>query len=127
MTTNEQARADHKCGACGGLGRIDKPHRIGGSSFYDGYATLVFCPVCLGSGRISDRMPAADAMADAETLLNLSYTEPKDWAAEAWNTGGFIRWYLDRENGICEPEYLAVVAESAARAAFRAVPGLRGE
>lgn len=29
---------------------------------------FVPCPVCLGSGRISDRIPVADALADAETV-----------------------------------------------------------
>jgi hypothetical protein len=64
--SSEQTRAAarHACDACGGTGVLwcGRPHR-GGRCLAD-----VRCPVCLGAGRISDRMPVADAIADAETL-----------------------------------------------------------
>ena len=55
MTTSEQVRADHACEACGGIGMR-----------YDESRNHPDCRTCLGSGRISDRMPAADALADEQ-------------------------------------------------------------
>lgn len=93
----------HECAACGGSG-----------SEWDGDIDYV-CPVCLGAGRISDKMSVRDAVADAETLG----TE----IAEAS--------YLVRTLGLLHKrtgELAAVLyARGAARAAFRAVPGLRGD
>ena len=77
MTTSEQA-TEHTCGACGGSGnpkpcecrvrRCYVPHDECDCGCSKGIAGGHACPVCLGAGRISDRMPAADAMVDAETL-----------------------------------------------------------
>jgi len=115
MTTNEQARADHECSACGGHGKAHDPAYV---RVYDCAA----CPVCLGSGRISDRMPVADAMADAETLRNIANTYPHysrhldetlDVQAAGPRDGSWA--YLTPYD-----------ARNAAHAAFRAVPGLRG-
>ncbi len=63
MATSEQARTDasHVCGACGGTGHF------AAHGHWTEPLNIPTCPVCLGAGRISDRMPAADAMADAET------------------------------------------------------------
>lgn len=78
--------SEHACDACGG----------------SGYAKPCGCHVCLGAGRISDRMPVADALADAETLQTVG---PVIIGREPFN---------------------ATEAERFASGAFRAVPGLRG-
>jgi len=75
------------------------------------------CPVCLGAGRISDRMPVADALADAETLrvvgMNAGPLPTVRWLyVLSWTLPQFPDWKT---------------AHHAARAAFRAVPGLREE
>lgn len=90
----------HKCDACGGTG--------GGT--YD--ARNPPCPVCLGSGTISDRMPVADAVADAETLRANNYLDGV--SSDCLRAPMSTLWsYID--------------ARGSARAAFRAVPGLREE
>jgi hypothetical protein len=92
------------------------------------YPGTALCPVCLGSGRISDRMPVADALADAETLRALMIDAEHasgrlsdvKLAQEAGNDAEAWSAY--------ERDALAYVyASNAARAAFRAVPGLRGD
>src|SRR3972149_997138 len=85
MTTSEQARADHECSACSGTGERGACGRDHGmttcskhncclceQSFDAVRLNGATCPVCLGYGRISDRMPVADALADAETLRRVS-------------------------------------------------------
>ena len=137
MTTSEQA-TEHTCGACGGSGRTDKPHQIGGSSFYGGWiraggyesptSALVICHVCLGAGRILDRMPAADALADAETLAVFAavYHFPQIKSlSSCWRRALNIQEIAQPDSGY--DEHRAVLqAHWLARAAFRAVPGLRG-
>jgi hypothetical protein len=86
------------------------------------------CPVCQGAGRISDVMPAKDALADAETLRGF-------WHELARETGVEARFHLTQQttarlwqNGMFGhylPWECADSASSAARAAFRAVPGLK--
>jgi hypothetical protein len=141
MTTSEQARmacgysyangtfcsepephehagdADHECSACGGTG-----------NFYFGQdaklpyvpGDAIDCPVCLGAGRISDRMPVADAIADAETLRR--YLR-QTMTSSVWrfDSGLCYRWPSKR---IPIPD--PVSAWSRAHAAFRECPGLRG-
>jgi hypothetical protein len=109
----------HACDACGGsevmLLPCDPNCACGGEAYFD-------CPVCLGAGSFPDQMPVADAVADAETLrvllphrlmlTDLPYLHVRCSAdIPAWE---------DAENTACE------WSRSAARAAFRAVPGLRG-
>lgn len=87
------------------------------------------CPVCRGAGRISDRMPAADALADAETLRLLWHER-----AEGFNLPDRFRvehqtvalFWQAGSLGHYIPHECADSARDAARAAFRAVPGLRG-
>lgn len=112
MTTSDQTRA---CAACGGSGMIwqwcDK------SRTRD---ERVVCPVCLwrNNGRISDRMPAADAMADAETLrLHGMPGDIREYGA----TAALLLYTTEMVDAA--PHY----ARLEARAAFRAVPGLRGD
>ena len=114
MTKCEQARADHECAACGGTGEASEyrpacSNEAHGEGCGCGDAPLP-CPVCLGAGRISDRMPVADAMADAETLRLVATT--LDPALVDW----LDTWVGDPDG-----------ANAAARAAFRAVPALRGD
>lgn len=60
MSKRYEAMATHVCAACGGDGE-------GEDVFYQ-----MNCPACRGLGTISDRMPVADAVADAETLRSNS-------------------------------------------------------
>ena len=97
---NEQT---HECAACGGTG--DKfEHAYAKAGCNCPACGGLVCLICLGAGRISDRMPVADAMADAETVRRI--VEP---------------YAVTEINGPVVDLYNA-----AARAAFRAVPGLRG-
>lgn len=79
----------------------------------------VACPVCLGAGSISDVMPAADAVADAETLTPWLF-KPDD---------PIYRCSVAAIEGIeyADEFWAGENAERAAHAAFRAVPGLRGQ
>jgi hypothetical protein len=77
------------------------------------------CPVCLGSGRVEDRIPASDAVADAETLRLVADGKVATLLRGAEN---------GRRSVAIEYAYHGQgVAKGAARAAFRAVPGLRGD
>jgi hypothetical protein len=133
-TQSEQAGADHACDTCGGSGWAEQ--------WNDGPHTYVSgcCPACQGSGRISDVMPARDAMADAETLVlcvrewrTFEYTRARKTVRgrmgerigadlfDAVMAGGSVRFQmssLDRDG--------YAVAREAASHALRAVPGLRG-
>ena len=123
MTTSQQARADtRECSACGGTGcekRIDHWH----ASYRYGECRER-CIVCLGAGRISDRMSVADALADAETLRQLA----GDIVAE-----GLRRYATSAQRNALGIANLIIFAGSGAdaysqaRAAFRAVPELRSE
>jgi len=127
MTTSEQARA-HECGACGGSGM--KPQKADPVwPFKDSKP----CLVCLGSGRISDVMPVKDAMADALTATAIAshiYSVEHQTYGPAirrealplmWLSGGSrLPLFKTRE----DRNYNRAL--HAARAAFRAVPGLRG-
>lgn len=97
---------DHTCSACGGRGVKEL-----------GYPNLrpPLCRVCLGSGRISDSTPIADAIADAETLRLFyrglaSILTPSE--IEHIRSGDM--WAVNHTS-------------RAARAAFLVVPALRGD
>lgn len=117
MNTNKT----HECAACCGDGKVPYTH-------HRGWACVKPCPVCLGAGRISDVMPVSDSIADAETLRGsweIVYEHTtgefaitgltERTTAHLWTSGfgGYI------------PGECAEAASAAARAAFRAVPGLR--
>lgn len=93
----------HPCDACGGFAYLCGGCS-GGGRYWDirHSCVRVACPVCLGAGSFPDRMPARDAVADAETLQTVG---PR---------------IIGRE------PYTVIEAIRFARAAFRAVPGLRG-
>jgi hypothetical protein len=135
VTPSEQARADasHPCDACGGSGVVDA--RGAGRSG----PVITSCPVCQGSGRISDRVPVSDSLADADAL--------RLCASRLYGKGcqGFVRnrlieadmygceargWSkqepVGRYAGWDTAAIAADKAKRAARAAFRACPGLRG-
>lgn len=102
------------CPDCLGLGCYRERERNGSHD----------CPACSGRGWQSDAMPVSDALADAETLWRFAW----DGGAEV---GDLTPAYLDaaavdlREAELLD-DFAAPIAQSAARAAFRAVPGLRG-
>jgi len=98
------------CRACGGDGR-DIRH-----SAIPSLSTFRPCPVCLGSGRVSDVIPAQDAVADAEIL----------WWEIDHHWRGIISDRIGRALIQTWPSSAGKYARQAARAAFRAVPGLRG-
>jgi hypothetical protein len=99
-------------------------------SFDDVRLNGATCPVCLGSGRISDRTPAADAIADAETLRFVAAEtcggDPYPLLTEQAKVAEVCalgEYGYAGNNWHNEAAYWALYA---ARAAFRAVPGLRG-
>lgn len=151
---------DHECAGCGGSGpheygkgtRLSSAYTIGrdgkdcpsyverGSVAYTAWKrgrAVRCCPVCLGSGRISDRMPVADAVADAETLCGI---KAEDGGQER-HRGRCRRWHMTllgraQRHGESAASYTKCdhgetsapyFSREAARAAFRAVPGLKGE
>lgn len=123
MARSEQ---DHTCDACDGIGMV-----------FDELHFHPDCPVCLGSGTISDRMPVADALADAETLHLNAIPSDNDECTLAQGFGLQARFWIKDSLSKCSRWTGDDYAESqdraktkacaAARAAFRAVPGLRGE
>ncbi len=122
MTTSEQARLDARCKGCNGARIVWR-----GGAYGNGP-----CPACCGSGSVTRTIPVADAMADAETLRRValvtsSYrTRDRRTAlgrAEAYGSLAGVVANLDLESG---PKQSQKCAIEAARAAFRAVPGLRG-
>lgn len=156
MTKSEQARADasHACDACGGaggdhwvvrywhdgqpvfeLGFSDEATARREQDYLDraGWGRVTCspvetpspCPVCRGAGRISDRMPAADAVADAETL-RLALKITKSGNPDCYVKGGFAVAALVHPGVVHQLDAAVPYAIEAARAAFRAVPGLRG-
>ena len=101
---------EHACGACGGQCR-DERHETPCETPQCPACRdeCVPCPVCFGAGRISDRMPVADALADAETLrINTSY-----------------QFDLPERVSFGKPPSFR--ASVLAKLALAAVPGLRGE
>lgn len=74
------------------------------------------CVVCLGRGRISDRVTVAQAMADAETLY--PFLPPGSLIVAEPST---LKWWLRSL-----PSAVSW-GQNSARAAFCAVPALKGE
>lgn len=122
---------ERDCRACGGTGEM-------GQTTADGFTIGTIwrdCPVCLGSGRISDRVSREEVMVDAETL-RVYQDEFRDvpavwvaadagaWAA-AWTRAEDRTLFRPPDAGMADRAYSS--AKRAARAAFRAVPALRGE
>ena len=118
-------KTDRACMACGGIGWVQAPDIIRDT---DGHVySQALCPVCAGKRRISDRMPAADALADAETLRRVWTRRVRartlvGRAAERGLDVVRMRPWLGDEAVSLAGRF----ATEAARAAFRAVPGLRG-
>lgn len=102
-----------RCRACDGIGRIPVP--VCGEYVYP------VCLVCDGARCVEERIGPEDAIADAETLRA---TWRIGRARSPIRIGGgaygpaLIAWTLP-----ALPDHVA--ARRAARAAFRAVPGLR--
>ena len=72
----------------------------------------VFCVACGGTGSVTDRIPAADAIADADTALLYGVgRESVTWAISA--------------QGTHDTGSISYLYERAASAAFREIPGLR--
>lgn len=130
--TNQVEQVSHPCAACGGSGRVpvscDSPwHRAKLCSCNFGMDRP--CPVCLGAGRISDKMPARDAVADAETLARIA-----DSVLGAYEDGIYpfqnshvtarLQGWLAITGAETYSDHRALLA---ARAAFRACLGLRGD
>lgn len=61
---------DHACDTCGGTGTGAKCYCEAERAKYGWPRAHHYseCPVCLGSGRISDRMPDKDSTADLATF-----------------------------------------------------------
>jgi hypothetical protein len=85
------------------------------------------CIACDSIGRIADRIPASDAIADAETLrLFVVLSSPIEntvalFAAQEY--GDYARTSVRHNPDV---PTVKIEARGAAQAAFRAVPGLRG-
>lgn len=121
----------HPCDACGGFAYLCGGCS-GGGRYWDirHSCARVACPVCRGAGRFPDRMPARDAVADAETLRMVCGLIPAGIFGIGTAAAMLREPYTNSWDG---PElrdaleYLAPAqARLNARAAFRAVPGLRG-
>jgi hypothetical protein len=113
---------------------------------YGWIAAPVTCPACLGSGSVTERMGfdrhgefIADAVADAETLLDYAFSRPHgDGTLEAYldsalgHGDSVAAEMLGGDPAPCPcgcgtPAKRWSFAERAARSAFRAVPALKGE
>ena len=118
MTTSKQARADaHVCDTCRGTGNAIGVWSLGGMS------SPKDCLTCLGAGCISDRIPVADALADAETLRSVALEQPGSLRGTAlW----IVRAGIGRGPNTTFRTPFAT-GRKAARYAFRAVPELKGE
>lgn len=103
----------HDCSACHGSGTAREPN------IAPTYDERWRCPVCQGSGRISDVRTAEQALVDAETfkavVVEMWRADP-DNTPEAWN----LLDNIDEAQG-----WLSI--RGRAGAAFRAVPALREE
>jgi len=90
------------------------------------------CGACIGRGVVSDRIPAADALADAETLRRVVRALPLP--IDAWDLIAIPDLGALRCGIACDPTrpFSATAAEFASDAqasahlAFSAVPGLKG-
>jgi hypothetical protein len=126
------------CGACGGDGYGKYSADCLAVEHVERCAICPFCPVCAGRGTVDALASRADAMADAGTLREVASYVAGGWGrpwqkriakyvgnacgntrkdVDIWNWSGCLRWD--------DPAYTMGVY--CARAAFRAVPGLRGE
>jgi hypothetical protein len=128
-----EVAVSHACDACGGSGQHHK-YLPDSNTVTVSYR----CPVCQGAGRISDVMPAKDALADAETLTRFANHDATPFMQrqrEGWRysrravqLAGRVRTAILETIGL--HRYLPYPAPErvtrTARAAFRAVPGLRG-
>lgn len=119
------------CGGCGGSGSV---------YVWEGWSDA--CPVCNGTGKVDAKASRQDALADAESLLRWAESQPStiddfDWRLKDESTAAVtailrvperhVSWPDDIWRGTNSAEILGETYELAARAAFRAVPGLRGE
>lgn len=102
----------------------------------EGVGVSRFCPVCVGAGRISDKMPVSDALADAETLIRFAADDPGNnigdaamhaRSALAWGLATYVPGRTQGAKTRKRTERVRTYSVLAARAAFRAVPGLREE
>lgn len=129
----------HKCATCGGTATRCEPRHDDPLC----RECNIDCPVCLGAGSFPDRMPARDAVADAETLravvqtlakqesdhfaTNLLFGHPATANTRHFDLKEAIVVLADNWNGTAYAiDVNTKRTISAARAAFRAVPGLRG-
>ena len=141
----------HPCSACGGLiwrawsngyawwisARYSDSDPLGPYDSEDkaNAATALRCPVCLGSGRISDRVTVAQAMADAEQLRVAVRGQPEpidDWDCVPTPDYSALRCGIDEQlwaRGVFHETAYGLVTDAmgAAAIAFHAVPALRGE
>jgi hypothetical protein len=140
MSPSEQARADasHPCDACGGSGLDaaavkryrDKWEWPGIPGYMKPDPHFPLCPVCGGSGRISDVMPAADAVADAETLRSVTRSIHRGFAfhnTDVYLSASCALFHVEaatRPGSLYEGDFWI---RSAAEHAFKAVPGLRDD
>lgn len=88
------------------------------------------CPVCLGAGQLSDRMPARDAVADAETLRFIAAASDYSVEFQTWigspSTLALNRAVMNADMAIHGAvDFSRERGELAAHDAFRVVPGLR--
>ena len=123
----------HACDACGGFGYYCGEKCGGRGNVWDitHSCVRVPCNVCLGAGSFPDQMPVADAVADAETLRAVAFdhTEP---IRREWTEFRLTLWGAEYYGGVSVVWPPPTISDSvnmstlAARAAFRAVPGLRG-
>lgn len=112
------------CLACCGTGEFLDPFE---AEFMYGYSQdgSGDCAACLGSGIVVDRIPAADALADAETLRKVLWTQP-----HRTRIGGYLNYCANfaarhARKAFDGNYYPYSWAKSAAHVALCAVPGLR--
>jgi len=121
-------RASHRCDTCQGSGLSDAFVSVSISG------AMYRCFVCNGSGTLPDQMPVADALADAEMLLAAAFALEDRRSRYAYDSGLVSRIDLLEAQGeafrAINPAWSGEESKHgsmAARAAFRAVPALRGE
>jgi hypothetical protein len=86
-----------------------------------GWSACPDCPICLGSGQVEAKPSVRDAEADAETLRGMTHTKPAtNMTRQGIARAGLGIAFETVHDG-------PALVQNAARAAFRAVPGLRGE
>lgn len=114
-------RRERACKGCDGTGgHVGVIERHFGDSASDLRRVIVggtVCPACCGTGRVTDHIPAADAVADAETLCVCGHA-----------FRSHVRGYYVgpcRGRAINAPACKRIPAPCLCDA-FRAVPGLRG-